>query len=58
MKKNRMYEIHFKNKKYKEGNFILTGELKNRCTGDWVVDLTDDIIEKKYQNKIKKISKN
>ena len=45
---NRMYEIKYKNTRYSEGNFILTGEIKNRCKGDWDVDLTDDMIEKKF----------
>ena len=61
----RMYEIKYINTGYSEGNFILTGEIKNRCIGDWDVDLTDDIIEKNFpiadkrdKQKLAKIAKN
>jgi hypothetical protein len=62
---NRIYEIKYKNTGYSEGNFILTGEIKNRCIGDWDVDLSDDVIEKKFpiedkrdKQKLAKIAKN
>ena len=42
----RIYEIKYKNTGYSQGDFILTGQIKNRCKGDWDVDLTDEIIEK------------
>ena len=42
---NRIYEIKYKNSGYSTGDFILTGEIKNRCKGDWDVDLTDEVIE-------------
>ena len=42
---NRIYEIRYKNSGYQTGDFILSGELKNRCKGDWDVDLTDEVIE-------------
>ena len=42
----RIYEIIYKNTRYPQGNFIITGEIKNRCRGDWDVDLTDETIEK------------
>mgnify|MGYP002624431167 CR=1 FL=1 len=44
----RRYEINYINTGYFEGNFILTGEIKNRCVGDWDVDLTDDTIENSF----------
>jgi len=62
---NRLYEIKYKNTSYSEGNFILTGEIKNRCKGDWDVDLTDDLIEKNFpiedkrdKQKLAKIARN
>ena len=42
---NRIYEIKYKNSGYKTGDFILSGEIKNRCKGGWDVDLTDEMIE-------------
>ena len=42
---NRIYEIKYKNSGYSTGDFILSGEIKNRCKGDWDVDLTDEVIE-------------
>ena len=42
---NRIYEIIYKNSGYQSGEFILSGEIKNRCKGDWEVDLTDEVIE-------------
>ena len=50
---NRIYEIRYKNTGYQNGDFILSGEIKNRCKGDWDVDLTDEIIEKNipYEDK-------
>ena len=42
---NRIYEIKYKNSGYSTGDFILSGEIKNRCKGEWDVDLTDEIIE-------------
>jgi len=43
---NRRYEIYYKDTGYREGNFILKAEIKNRCYGSWNVDLTDEIIKK------------
>ena len=42
----RIYEIQYKNTGYREGSFILQAEIKNRCNGNWNVDLTDEIIKK------------
>ena len=44
---NREYIIKYKNTKYNKGEFIIQGELQNKCSGEWFVDLSDDIIEKK-----------
>ena len=41
----RIYEIQYKNTGYSQGDFILKGQIKNRCKGDWDVDLTDETIE-------------
>ena len=41
----RVYEINYKNTNYSEGDFIINGEIRNRCTGEWEVDLNDQIIE-------------
>ena len=54
---NREYEIKYKNTKYQKGEFILSGELKNRCKGEWEVDLTNEIIEKKIPAADKKNKK-
>ena len=45
---NRIYEIKYKNSGYGTGDFILKGQIKNRCKGEWEVDLSDDIIEKNF----------
>ena len=42
----RIYEIKYKNTRYSQGSFVLSGEIKNRCKGEWDVDLTDEVIEK------------
>ena len=62
----RNYEVKYKNSTIQKGVFSLTGEFKNRSSGDWEVDLSDKIIEahipkedkrdkKKLQNLAKKI---
>ena len=50
---NRVYEIRYKNTGYQSGDFILSGEIKNRCKGNWDIDLSDEIIEKNipYEDK-------
>ena len=42
----RQYVINYKNTKCKEVDFIIKGELINKCKGEWLVDLTDEQIEK------------
>ena len=54
---NRVYEIRYKNTSYQKGDFILTGEIKNRCKGEWEVDLSDEIIEKNIPYEDKKDKK-
>ena len=51
---NREYEIKYKNTRYQKGEFILSGELKNRCKGEWVVDLTNEVIERNIPTEDKK----
>ena len=41
----RVYEINYRNTNYSEGDFVINGEIRNRCTGEWEVDLSDKIIE-------------
>ena len=45
-KKNRQYEIQFVDINSYYGEFVVEGELKNRCKGEWKCDLTDEEIEK------------
>ena len=54
---NRIYEIIYKNTKYTQGDFVLTGLIKNRCKGDWEVDLTDEMIEEHIPKEDKKDKK-
>ena len=50
---NRVFEIKYKNTGYQKGEFILSGEIRNRSKGDWEIDLTNEIIEKNipYEDK-------
>jgi len=41
----REFEIKYENTQSTEGNFKLYGQIKNKCKGEWKVDLTDEIIE-------------
>ena len=43
---NRKFVIKYENTEYKEGNFKLIGQIKNKCKGEWIVDLSDELIEK------------
>ena len=45
---NREYIIKYKNTKYKELEFIIEGKIKNKCNGEWLVDLSDEEIEKRF----------
>ena len=51
---NRIYEIRYKNSGYPSGDFKLSGEIKNRCKGEWEVDLTDEIIESHFPKEDKR----
>ena len=42
----RQYITTFNNINDNKGEFILKGELQNKCKGEWLVDLTDEQIEK------------
>ena len=44
---NRRYIAEYINTNYKNGEFIIKGELKNKCKGEWEVDLTDEEVEKR-----------
>ena len=50
----RVYEIYYKNTRYTQGDFNITGMIKNRCKGDWDVDLTDEIIEQNFPKEDKR----
>ena len=43
---NRKFEIKYENTQYTEGNFKFFGQIKNKCKGEWIVDLSDEIIER------------
>ena len=45
-KDERKYEVNFNNTNSSFGEFILKGDLVNRCKGEWKCDLTDEEIEK------------
>ena len=53
----RIYEIKYKNTGYSQGDFILRGQIKNRCKGDWDVDLTDEMIENNIPSEDKRDKK-
>ena len=61
----RIYEIKYKNTRYTNGDFVLTGEIRNRCKGEWDVDLSDETIEenipiedKRDKKTLEKIARN
>ena len=43
---SKKYEINFENIQETYGEFIIKGELMNKCKGEWICDLTDEEIEK------------
>ena len=43
---NREYIINYKETQFNKVEFIIEGELKNKSTGEWFVDISDDIVEK------------
>jgi len=45
-KERKQYEINFNNIKETYGEFIIKGELMNKCKGEWICDLSDEEIEK------------
>ena len=42
---NKLYTAQFLNLDNSKGEFIIQGELINRCKGEWICDLTDEEIE-------------
>ena len=44
---NRQYIAEYFNTRYKEAEFIIEGEFKNKCKGEWEVDLTNEEVEKR-----------
>ena len=56
--KSRKYIVKYKNNNEKNGEFIIEGELRNRCKGDWIIDLTDEEIEKIFLKKINYVNFN
>ena len=51
---NRQYIIEYNNTNYNKGEIIIKGELRNKCKGEWTVDLTDEQIDKLMPEKDKK----
>ena len=43
----RRYIVEFTFTKYKDFEFIIEGKLKNKCKGEWEVDITDKEVEKR-----------
>ena len=41
----KIYEVYFMNLKKTKVKFIIEGKIKNRCKGEWVIDLTNEEIE-------------
>jgi hypothetical protein len=61
---NRQYIVEYINTNYRKAEFLLKGELKNKCKGEWFIDLTEEQIEKKMppedvscKQKLKSIAK-
>ena len=52
-KEKREYVINFIKIKENYGEFIIKGELRNRCSGEWICDLTDEEIESKIPDDFK-----
>ena len=44
-KKKKVYEVKYININSKKGEFIIEGELINRCKGEWIINLTNEEIE-------------
>ena len=48
---NRQYIAEYVNTRAKEGEFIIKGELRNKCKGEWEVDLTDEEVDRRMPEK-------
>ena len=57
IKEKGVYEINFKDTNYLEVEFSISGQLINRCRGEWVVELTDKQIEENLPEDYKKNKK-
>ena len=44
---NRQYIVEYRNTRYGQAEFVIEGKLKNKCKGEWHIDLTDEEVEKK-----------
>ena len=44
---NRQYIAEYKNSRYRQAEFMIKGELKNKCKGEWFIDLTDEEVERR-----------
>ena len=56
-KEKGVYEIDFKDTNYGEVEFSISGQLINRCRGEWVCELTDKQIEENIPEDYKKNKK-
>ena len=57
IQEKRIYEIKYENTQYKEGNFKIIGQIKNKCKGEWKVDLSDELIERQIPREDKRDKK-
>ena len=51
---NKKNEINFINTGCTKVVFTLSGEMKNKCKGDWELDITDEMVEEHTPNNFKK----
>ena len=56
-KEKGVYEVDFKDTNYGEVEFSISGQLINRCRGEWVCELTDKQIEENIPEDYKKNKK-
>ena len=51
---SRKYEVNYFNTGYTKVEFTLKGEIKNRCKGDWELDITDEMVEANTPQDVKR----
>ena len=51
---SRKYEVNYFNTGYTKVEFTLQGEIKNRCKGDWELDITDEMVEANTPQDVKR----